>query len=317
VGNPQKGDLLGDFSTRTYNAVKDQIRSTDAIDATSNATANDFTANAATYALIGPGSAGLQNISTRAQVGTGEKVLIGGFIVTGSAPKKVLVRGRGPSLSASGIADPVHDPTLELYNSTPNSAAIATNDNWQDSQAQEITNSGLAPGSPLDSTIIQTLAPGAYTVIVRDKDTGAARLGIVEVFDVEPAVTAQLGNLSSRGFVGTGDNVLIGGVIIGPSGTGDGNILFRSLGPSLGSFGVSGALPDPTLKLVDQNGAQLAVNDNWRANEAAIQAQAPSLAPSRDEESALIAILPPGQYTAIVEGKNATGVATVEAYALP
>jgi hypothetical protein len=318
VGNPQKGDLLGDFSTRTYNAVKTQIRSTDAIDATSNATANDFTANAATYALVGPGSAGLQNISTRAQIGTGEKVLIGGFIVTGSAPKKVVVRGLGPSLAAfQGITDPVHDPVLELYNSTPNNPAIATNDNWQDSQGTEISNTGLAPGSPLDSAIVQTLAPGAYTVIVRDKDTSAARLGIVEVFDVAPSVSAQIGNLSSRGFVGAGDNVLIGGLIIGPSGTANGTVLVRSLGPSLGSFGVAGTLPDPTLRLVDQNGAQLAANDNWRANEAAIQAQAPSLAPTRDEEAALVASLPPGLYTAVVEGKNATGVATVEVYDLP
>jgi len=112
--------------------------------------------------------------------------------------------------------------------------------------------------------------------------------------------------------------VLIGGVIIGPAGTANANILLRSLGPSLGSFGVSGTLPDPTLRLVNQNGGEIAVNDNWRANEAAITGQAPSLAPTRDEESALIASLAPGQYTAIVEGKSgATGVATVEAYALP
>jgi hypothetical protein len=215
------------------------------------------------------------------------------------------------------VSDPLTDPVLELYNSTPSTGPIATNDNWEESQQQEILDTGLAPGSPLDSAIVQTLAPGAYTVIVRDKDTSTARLGIVEVFDVAPTASAQLGNLSSRGFVGTGDNVLIGGVIIGPAGTGDANILVRSLGPSLGSFGVAGSLPDPTLKLVDQNGTEIASNDNWRANEGAILGQAPSLAPTRDEESALIATLAPGQYTAIVEGKNATGVATVEAYALP
>jgi hypothetical protein len=316
VANPQKGDLLGDFSTRTYDTVKDQIRTTDAADLTSNATANDLTANAATYALAGPATAGLQNISTRAQIGTGEKVLIAGFIINGNAPKRVVVRGRGPSIG-NGIADPVHDPILELYNNTPNSGPIATNDNWQDSQGQEISNTGLPPGSPLDAAIVRDLAPGNYSVIVRDKDTSGARLGIVEVFDVAPAATAQLANLSSRGFVGTGDNVLIGGVIIGPAGIGDANLLVRSLGPSLGAFGVSGTIPDPTLKLVDQNGTPLATNDDWRANEAAIQSQAPSLAPSRDEESALLATLAPGRYTAIVEGKNATGVATVEIYALP
>lgn len=318
VGNPKKGDLLGDFSTRTYNAVKNEIRSTDTIDNTTNATANDFTANAATYALIGPAFAGLQNISTRAQVGTGDKVLIGGFIITGNAPKRVIVRGRGPSLTPLGVPNPLHDPILELYNSTPNSGPIATNDDWQDSQATEISNTGLAPGSPLDSAIVQNLAPGAYSVIVRDKNTSAARIGLVEVFDVAPTASAQLANLSSRGFVGTGDNVLIGGVIVGPPGSpADANILVRSLGPSLDSFGVAGTLPDPTLKLVNQNGTQLAANDNWRSNQAVIQAQAPTLAPSRNEEPALIATLAPGQYTAIVEGKSATGVATIEAYALP
>jgi hypothetical protein len=136
------------------------------------------------------------------------------------------------------------------------------------------------------------------------------------VFDVAPAANAALGNLSSRGFVGTGDNVLIGGVIVGPLGTDSANVLVRSLGPSLGAFGVAGALPDPTIKLFNASGTQIAANDDWRSNEATILAQAPTLAPSRDEEAALVAVLAPGQYTAIVEGKNATGVATVETYAL-
>lgn len=316
IGNPQTGDLLGNLSVRTYADSTNKVRSTNAVDTTTNASANDQTANAATYAIVGPQTARLQNISTRAQVGTDEKVLIGGFIITGTDAKRVLLRGRGPSLAGfQGITDPLHDPVLELYNSTPNQPAIATNDNWQSNQKDEINGTGLAPTSPLEAAIVQTLAPGAYTVIVRDKDTSAARLGIVEIFDVAPAANAQLGNLSSRGFVGGGDNVLIGGVILG-GGTGNGTLFVRSLGPSLGSFGVSGALPDPTLRLVDQNGAELATNDSWRANEAAIQAQAPTLAPSRDEEPALIASLPPGQYTVVVEGKGANGVATVEIYAL-
>ena len=316
VGNPQTGDLLGAFSTRTYPAVTDQIRSTNAADSTTNASANDATANAATYALVGPQSARLQNISTRALVGSGDKVLIGGFIITGSEAKRVIVRGRGPSLTGAQINDPVHDPVIELYNSTPGQPAIATNDNWQSTQKTEIEATGLAPDSPLESAIVQTLAPGSYTVIVRDQDTSAVRLGIVEVFDVGPASNSQLGNLSSRGFVGTGDNVLIGGVIVGPATTGNANLLVRSLGPSLGSFGVAGALPDPKLKVVDQNGAEIAANDDWRANQTDIQNQAPVLAPSRDEEAALIASVAPGLYTVVVEGKGATGVATVEIYAL-
>jgi hypothetical protein len=316
VGNPQTGDLLGGISVRTYADSTNKVRSTNAIDTTSNANANDNTANAATYALLGPQSARLQNISTRAQVGTAEKVLIGGFIITGSEAKRVLVRGRGPYLTAFGIADPLHDPVIELYDSSPSKMPIATNDDWQSTQKTEIEGTGLAPGSPVESAIVQSLAPGAYTVILRDKDTSAARLGLVEVFDVAPAANAQLGNLSSRGFVGTGDNVLIGGVIVGPANTGNANLLVRSLGPSLGALGVSGALADPMIKLIDQNGAQIASNDDWRANEAAIQAQAPTLAPSRNEEPALVVALAPGQYTAIVEGKNSTGVATVEVYSL-
>jgi hypothetical protein len=317
VGNPQTGDLLGAFSTRTYATVTDQIRSTNAIDLTTNATANDATANAATYALVGPQSARLQNISTRALVGSGDKVLIGGFIITGNDAKRVIVRGRGPSLAGfQGIVDPIHDPVIDLYNGTPNNPPIASNDDWQATQKTEIEATGLAPSSPLEGAIVQTLAPGAYTLILRDKDQSTPRLGIVEVFDVGPVANSQLANLSSRGFVGTGDNVLIGGVIVGPANTGIGNFLVRSLGPSLGSFGVSGALPDPTIKLISENGTQIAANDDWRANETAIQAQAPSLAPTRNEEAALIASLAPGLYTVIVEGKNTTGVATVEVYSL-
>jgi hypothetical protein len=319
VGNPQTGDLLGAFSTRTYATVTDQIRSTNAIDVTTNATANDATANAATYAVVGPQSARLQNISTRAQVGTADKVLIGGFIITGTESKRIVVRGRGPSLLGfPNITDPLHDPIIELYNSTPGAPPIATNDDWQNppSNGTDVSNTGLAPTHPFESALVRTLAPGNYTVILRDKDTSAARLGLVEVFDVGPASNSQLGNLSSRGFVGTGDNVLIGGVIVGPTNTGNANLLVRSLGPSLGAFGVAGTLPDPTLRIVNQSGTTIGSNDDWGANAAAIAAQAPNLAPSRPEESALIISLAPGQYTAIVEGKNATGVATVEVYAL-
>jgi len=317
IGNPQTGDLLGGISVRTYADSTNKVRSTNAIDTTANADANDATANAATYAIAGPQVARLQNISTRALVGLGERALFGGFIITGSEPKKVVVRGRGPSLiGLPGISDPIHDPILELYNSTPLNGPIATNDDWQTTQRTQIIDSGLAPGSPLDAAIVQTLSPGNYTAIVRDKDTSAARLGIVEVFDAAPASTSQLGNLSSRGFVGTGDNVLIGGVIVGPASIGNTNVIVRALGPSLTGFGVSGVLPDPTVKLINENGVQIAFNDDWRANQAAIIAQAPTLAPTRDEEAAFIISLAPGQYTALVEGKNATGVATVDVFNL-
>ena len=247
--------------------------------------------------IAGPRSALLQNISTRAQVGAAEKVLIGGFIITGTESKRVIVRGRGPSIVGPGITDPLHDPIIELYNSTPGAPPIATNDDWQNppSNGTDVSNTGLAPTHPFESAIVRTLAPGNYTVILRDKDTSAARLGLVEVFDVGPASNSQLGNLSSRGFVGAGNNVLIGGVIVGPANTGNANLLFRSLGQSLSAFGVAGTLPDPTLRVVNESGTTVAFNDEWRDNQAAIAAQAPNLAPSRNEESALIIALAPGQ----------------------
>jgi hypothetical protein len=316
VGNPQPGDVLGGISVRTYPDTTTKVRLTNAIDSTANANANDATANAAMYVIAGAGaqSARLQNISTRAQVGTGANVLIGGFIITGTEPKKVIVRGRGPSLSGFGVADPLHDPAIELFDSSSN--GIAANDDWQDNQRDEIIGTGLAPENPVESAIVRTLVPGAYTVVLRDKDTSAPRLGIVEVFDIGPAANSQLANLSTRGFVGTGDNVLIGGVIVGPATLNPAKILVRSLGPSLTAFGVAGVLPDPKLKLVDQNGTEIASNDDWRANQAAIMAEAPTLAPPMDAEAALLATVGPGLYTAIVEGKNATGVATVEVYAI-
>jgi hypothetical protein len=318
IGNPQTGDLLGGISVRTYADSTNKVRSTNAIDTTANANANDDTANAAAYTIQGPRSALLQNIATRAQVGAAERVLIGGFIITGTESKRIVVRGRGPSLNGfPGITDPLHDPILELYNNaTPGAPPIATNDDWQNPNGTEVSNTGLAPSHPLESAIVRTLGPGNYSVILRDKDLSAPRLGLVEVFDISPASNSQLGNLSSRGFVGIGDNLLIGGVIVGPASTGNANVLVRSLGPSLTGFGVPGALADPRITVKNQDGTTLAGNDDWRANEAAITAQAPNLAPSRNEESALIISLAPGQYTVIVDSKSGTGVATVEVYGL-
>ena len=197
----------------------------------------------------------------------------------------MVVRGRGPSLAGiPGISDPLHDPILELYNSNPSSGPIAENDNWQDDQRAEISNSGLAPGSTKDSAIIQTLAPGAYTVIVRDKDTSAARLGIVEVFDVAPAASSQLGNLSSRGFVGTGENVLIGGVIVGPANTGRVTLLVRSLGPLSVHSELPGRCQIPN-KVVNQTACRSPRTIIGR-QPGCHPGPGPALAPSQDAESA-------------------------------
>ncbi len=254
------------------------------------------------------------NISTRVFVDTGERVCIAGFIVTGDIAKKVLIRGLGPSLAANGVPTPLANPTLTLFDNGGN--VIKTNDDWKNSpDAAEIMNTGIAPTNDLESAIIATLAPGQYTAQLAGKNNGTGN-GVVEVYDLQQSANATLANLSTRGFVGTGDNVLIGGVIIG---SGDSPIMvFRALGPSLASFGVANPLLDPTLGLFDGNGTLIASDDDWKIPQ--IQAvQAVNLAPPDSRESAIVsAFLSPGNYTAIVRGKNnSTGVALVEAYRVP
>jgi phospholipase/lecithinase/hemolysin len=250
------------------------------------------------------------NISGRVAVGTGDNVAIGGFIVTGSDPKKVIVRGIGPSLTQYNVPNALQDPTLELHDQS-NGAVIAFNDNWKDTQQTEIEQSGLAPSNDAESAIVATLNPGAYTAILQGKNNGTG-IGLVEVYDLDPTANSTLANISTRGFVGTGDNVIIGGFIVGD---GEHPIMeVRAIGPSLMSSGVADALLDPTLELHDQNGTLLASDDDWRdGQESAIQAS--GLAPSDDRESAIVASLGPGNYTAVVRGKNnTTGVALVEVY---
>lgn len=249
------------------------------------------------------------NLATRANVLTGDNALIGGFIVNGTDPKGVLLRGIGPS---TGIGGALADPTLELYSGN---TLLAENDNWRDTQENMIISTGLAPTNNLESAMVRVLAPGAYTAIVRGKG-GTTGIGLVEAYDISAyTANSQLANLSTRGVVQGGDNVLIGGLILN-GGTGTNQILARALGPSLGAFGVPNALSNPTLGLYDQNGALLLSNDNWRdSQEAAIQAT--GLAPSNDLESAILAVLSFGNYTAIVSGNGAaTGVALVEVYNL-
>ena len=255
------------------------------------------------------------NISTRLDVQTGDGVGIGGFILTGVDPKKVVVRALGPSLTGFGVPGALQDPTLELHDHT--GAIIAFDNDWKDSQQTEIQNTGLAPGDDREAAIVQTLSPGAYTAIVRGNGNTTG-VGLVEVYDVDPNTNSILANLSSRGFVDTGDEVMIGGEIIGRgigvNGAGSAKVLVRGIGPSLSSAGILGALQDPTLELHDGNGAIIASNDNWKdTQQSAIQAT--GLAPSDDRESAILTILTKGSYTAILRGKNgATGIALIEAY---
>ena len=257
------------------------------------------------------------NISTRARVETGDNVLIGGFIITGNAAKKVIIRAIGPSLSQHGLSDVLADPTLDLYDG--NSALLQSNDNWQDdpSQASQISASGLAPSNNLESAIIATLQPGNYTAIVRGKNSGQG-IALAEVYDLDPAADSQLGNISGRSYVQTNDDVMIGGFIIGNN-IGATNVIIRAIGPSLSQSGLSNVLADPTLELYDGNGALLQSNDNWQDDaDQAARISAANLAPSNSLESAIWASLAPGNYTAIVRGKNnGVGIGIVEVYSFP
>ncbi len=274
------------------------------------------------YVRVAPLTSQLLNISTRARVQTNDEVLIAGFIVTGTVPKTVIIRGLGPSLVGGGVSDVLSDPTLELHQGT---TTLATNDNWKTkpdgtSQQAEIEATTVPPTDDLESAIAMTLSPGEYTAILAGTNGGTGA-GLVEVYDLASGA-GQLGNISTRGFVDTDDNVMIGGVIIG-GGDGGSLVVLRAIGPSLGDALVQGALADPTLELHDGNGATIATNDNWKISDQTQQSQeaevrATTLPPSNDLESAIVTTLAPGRYTAIVRGKNnATGVALVEAYNLP
>jgi len=251
------------------------------------------------------------NISTRGLAGTGEDVLIAGFIITGSDSKKVLVRAIGPSLASVGISGVLADPTVTIYDS--NHGIVATNDNWKSSQQTEIQATGLAPQNDLESAVIVTLPPGSYTAIVSGNNGGTG-IALAEVYDLDLAANSTLYNVSTRGFVGTGDNVLIGGLVIN---SGEPPVIvLRAIGPSLGSAGIVNPLQDPVIQLFDVNGALIAQNDNWHdATPTAIKATL--LPPTDDREAGIVVSLDPGNYTAIVSGKNGTtGVALVEAYRL-
>lgn len=258
------------------------------------------------------GPSHIANVSTRMNVGVNADVLIGGLIISGSQSKQVIVRAIGPSLTGLGVSGAMADPMLELHDSS--GATIATNDDWQTGgQASQISASGLAPSDPLESAIIATLSPGNYTAIVRgvNNTTGVA---LVEAFELD-STTTRLTNVSTRGRVGVNDNVLIGGFIV--SGSQSKQMIVRALGPSLTGMGVPGALADPTLELHDSTGATIATNDNWQTGGQASQISASGLAPSNPQESAIIATLAPGNYTAIVRGvNNSTGVGMVEAFDL-
>ena len=261
-----------------------------------------------------PTSPFLLNISTRLNIQTGDNAMIGGFIITGTEPKTIIVRGIGPS---SGIPGALQDPVIEVHGSS--GELLATNDNWNDAATrQQIIDSGLAPTNDAESALWGVISPGAYTVIVRGKNDTTG-IGLFEVYDLDQTADAALGNVSTRGLAQTGDNVMVGGIIVGGGTQGaPTSVLVRAIGPSIP---LAGALADPTLEMRDANGTLLVFNDNWktRADGTSQQAEieATTIPPSNNLESAAVQMLGPGAYTAIVRGKdNTTGIALVEVYKL-
>jgi hypothetical protein len=256
----------------------------------------------------GPGGQAV-NLSTRMRVQTGDNVGIGGFIITGSAPKHLLLRAIGPSLTGSGVPDALADPVLELHG--PGGFTTITNDNWRDDPVQEVAilATGIAPTNNLEAAIDTTLNPGAYTAILRGKNNTSG-VALVEVYDLSQAVPAKLANISTRALVSTGDNVVIAGFTLGGN-SGDVRIVVRGVGPA----GVPNPLADPRLELRDANGALIGSNNDWQDDPAQASALTTAgLAPPNILDAAIVATLPPGAYTALLAG--GTGVGVVEVYDL-
>ena len=326
-GDPQFA-IVGRFFSGTTDIAVDGIpASSFAIDAPTKVTAilpPDANLNGTLFLATPLGSVAfdpsptspgpLLNISTRGMVGLGDDAMIGGFILQGNAPKEVMIRAIGPSLGAAGVPGALANPTLELHNAS--GAIIDSNDDWPDSpNRQAIIESGIAPSHDQESAILMTLDPGSYTAVIRGagETTG---LALVEAYDLG-AVSGKLANISTRGRVQTSDNVMIGGFIIG--GASPGKVLVRAIGPSLGQTTppVPGALADPELELHDGQGNLIAANDNWQEGPQRQHILDTTIAPSHPAESAILASLAPGNYTAIVRGANtSTGVGLVEIYKL-
>jgi hypothetical protein len=260
-----------------------------------------------------PANVQLLNVSGRVFTQSSDKVAIGGFIIQGSDFKRVMVRAIGPSLKVNGNPVPgaLQDPVIELHD---DSGGVITNDSWRSTQESDIQQSGLAPSDDRESAILTTLRQGAYTVVIRGAN-GTTGVGLIEIYDLQSANSSQLGNLSVRAEVGTGENVIIDGMII--RGGTPKRVLFRAIGPSLHNSGVVGELQNPVLELHDGNGTLMITNDDWKQASNASDIQATGLAPTDDRESAILVTLPSGDYTTVLRGaNNTTGIAISEAYKL-
>jgi hypothetical protein len=252
------------------------------------------------------------NMSTRLRVDTGENVMIAGFIVRGTTADEVAVRGLGPSLAAAGVDDALADPVLELRDAS--GALLRFNNSWKYSQQMQIVEAGLSPSADKEAALISTVAPGSYTAVLRGRRMTTG-VGLAEIYDIGDAPGTDLVNMSTRGLVGTGDDVMIAGFILG-NGSGTAKVLLRGIGPSLAQSGVASPLRDPTLTLRDSEGAVIAFNDDWYETQRA-EIQAVGIPPTDEHESAIVATLPPGSYTAVLAGSDGgTGVGLAEVYVL-
>ena len=240
--------------------------------------------------------------------------MIAGFIITGNSNKAVVLRGIGPSLAAFGLTGLLLDPVLELHGA--NGSLITMNDNWKDTQRSLIEGGPFQPSDDRESVILATLSPAAYTAILTGK-SNTTGVGLVEVYDNNQGSDSQLAQISTRGFVQAGNNVMIGGFILGGS-QNNTRVALRGIGPSLSQFGLNNLLADPTLELHNANGTTLVANDNWTDDPvSAALLTANGLALQNSKESGIFTSLPPGQFTAILAGKNGgVGIGLVEIYNL-
>ena len=262
------------------------------------------------FPAVGPQSL---NLSTRGLVENDQDALIGGFIVSGSDLKTVVLRALGPLSGTPAFRERWSILSSPCYNAS--GQVLATNDNWQTGDnADQIAADGLAPTDPAEAALRTTLAPGAYTAVVSGKDTTQG-IGLVEVYDLSPASDSSLANISTRGIVRTGADVLISGFIVGA--VDSSTVVVRLIGPSLSAAGISDPLSDPSVTIYDENGFALATNDNWRDDPNALDLEQNQIAPLDDAEAATILHLPVGAYTAVTTGADGgTGVGLVEVYNL-
>ena len=305
-------DEDGQHVVAVMNSVTNYV---DALQADDIAGAQSIYSSGPPYLSANP-APNLVNLSTRAFVGTGGNVLIGGFIIQGPQPATVVLRAIGGSLAAHSVSSPLNDPLIELRNAS--GTLVSQNDDWIDgTNAVTIASYRLDPSNSLESALLQTLSPGSYTAIVKSFDNGDGNLtgvGLVELYDLHTS-GGRAGNISTRGQVLTGDNVTIAGFIVGGSQAKE--VVLRGIGPTLRNSGITNALADPLIELHDSSGALLATNDNWQSDVNAGRVQQVALAPTQPVEAALDRTLSPGAYTVILRGVNgATGVGLIEAFDL-